>query len=670
MILLKFSMSKIDFTSRRIQNKIPRLPLEGNIDLTYRCNNNCRHCWVFAANTDEERRRELSTAEWFGLIDQARAMGARAWTVSGGEPMLREDFEEILGYISRKSSSCSINTNGTLITPAIVRLLKKDCDILVSVYGATAEVHDHITRNPGSFAATIRGISYLKEAGVRYMVQLVPMRDNFSQWHEMKRLAKSLCPVWRMGAACLILSASGDEVKNDEIRVQRLTPAQIIDLNPPNIPYEERQIKDSPGNDRVDSRKYSHCLSQRNAFHVDPTGSLSFCCFIKEERLRYDLKKGSFAEGWETFIPALAGEDQNCLVFDKKCLTCELQDDCQKCPALSYLEHRNSALPSDYLCQLTKEGQRYRRNWQARHQRYFQIAGITIEVNSEREILDNTFGPSLHPFAINVPGSDLVQLEYFFSLPEWNDKLLGRLVHEQEPWLIYNKGETWSYIGYKEDNNGKTIYQLAVFTDHYSHGRIFMDSDYRFQQGNLNSLAMFASDQVWLAQALLPRKAFFVHSCGLVVDGNGMLFVGHSQTGKSTMAKLFADQAELLCDDRNILRYWPQQGWQVHGTWSHGELPRVSPASAPLKGIFFLEQSRENVLIPIGDPMEIRKRLIPCLPRPFVDVNWWENIWLLVSQIAAEIPAFIVRFDKSGTIVPVIKKLNSARVSEQARFGK
>jgi len=636
-----------------------RLPLEGSIDLTYRCNNNCRHCWVVAANTDEERSKELNTEEWFAIIDQARALGSREWSISGGEPMLREDFEVLFSYITRKTSYCSLNTNGTLITPSIAKLLKKDGNLLVSVYGANAQVHDQITRNPGSFHATMRGISYLKEAGARFMVQLVPMRGNFLQWQEMISLAQSLCPDWRLGAAYLILSASGDEAKNEEIRAQRLKPAQIINFDPPNIPFGERKKRDFECNNKSDQRKYSYCLSGRNSFHIDPTGSLSFCCFIKEERLRYDLKKGSFAEGWDTFLPALSGEDQNCVVFDQTCQTCDLQNECQKCPAQSYLEHRDATAPSSYLCEFTKEKQKYRQYWKGRHQRYFQVAGITIEVNSEREFTDHTFGPALVPFAINEPGSDVIQLEYFFSMPEWNEKSLGKLRYEQLPWLIYNKGETWIYLGYSKNNNIKRFHQMAVFTNDYAHGRLFFNSDFRFKRGNLNSVAMFPTDQVWLAQALLSRQAFYVHSCGLIVDGNGLLFVGHSQTGKSTIAKLFANQAELLCDDRNIVRYWPDQGWQVYGTWSHGELSEVSSAYAPLKGIFFLEKSNENTLVKNLDRMEIRKRLIPCLPRPFVDVRWWERIWPLVSNIAYKIPAYILRFDKSGAIVPLIRELNS-----------
>ena len=636
---------------------LPRLPLEGSIDLTYRCNNNCRHCWVVEPDTSDVRRSELSTGEWLDIINQARAMGTQEWAISGGEPLLRGDFVEIFSHISGKSSYCSLNTNGTLITPVIANLLKNTCSVMVSVYGADAEVNDQVTRNPGSFDATMAGISYLSEAGVRFLVQIVPMRDNFHQWDEMKALAQRLSPVWRMGASTLILSASGDQPRDEEIQAQRLAPAQLIGLDPPNIPYQERQEKDTASHSTGDRRTYSHCLSHSKAFHVDPTGSLGFCCYIREKHLRYDLKKGSFRQGWEAFLPGLAREEQKHVLFNQVCFTCELRNDCQKCPGVSFLEHRHAEAPSKYLCQVEKERHQFKRHWKTHHQRCFQIAGITIEVNSPQAIKKTTFSRSINVFAVDQPGDDVIQLEHFFSLPDWDEKSLGRLVHDQAPWLIYNKGEAWSYVGCVTQDNVRRIYRLAIFDDHYSRGRLFADSDLRFRKGNLNSLAMFPTDQVWLAQALLHRKAFYFHSCGLIVDGNGLLFIGHSRAGKTTVAKLFADRAEVLCDDRNIVRHWPGQGWCVYGTWSHGELSRVSPFSAPLKGMFFLEKARDNTMIPIENPMEIRKRLFPCLVRPLVNPQWWEEIWPLVSNIAAAIPAYVLRFDRSGAIVPLIREL-------------
>ena len=83
---------------------VPRLPLSGELDITYRCNNNCRHCWVRLAPGAAERNQELTFEEIRGIVDQARGLGAREWSISGGEPMIRTDFPEIFDYLTRKSN--------------------------------------------------------------------------------------------------------------------------------------------------------------------------------------------------------------------------------------------------------------------------------------------------------------------------------------------------------------------------------------------------------------------------------------------------------------------------------------------------------------------------------------------------------------------------------------
>lgn len=82
----------------------------------------------------------------------------------------------------------------------MAQLMRRKGGKMVALYGATAEVHDHITRTPGSFERTMRGFAYLKEAGAGFTVQLIPMRDNYHQWDEMQALAQSLSRYWRCGA--------------------------------------------------------------------------------------------------------------------------------------------------------------------------------------------------------------------------------------------------------------------------------------------------------------------------------------------------------------------------------------------------------------------------------------------------------------------------------------
>jgi hypothetical protein len=88
-----------------------------------------------------------------------------------------------------------------------------------------------------------------------------------------------------------------------------------------------------------------------------------------------------------------------------------------------------------------------------------------------------------------------------------------------------------------------------------------------------------------------------------------------------------------------------------------GDVPEVSPNSAPLHAIFFLEQSKENQIIPLTAKKEIFKRLVACLIKPFVTADWWDKTLDLIEQMAKEVPCYVMRFDKSGEIVGEIKRL-------------
>jgi MoaA/NifB/PqqE/SkfB family radical SAM enzyme len=216
--------------------------------------------------------------------------------ISGGEPMLRDDFIEIFDYITSKAASYSLNTNGSLITPEIAELMKRKGSKMIALYGATPEVSDHITRHPGSFEATMQGMNSLKEAGASFIVQIIPMRDNYHQLDEMINLAKSLSSHWRIGVSWLYLSASRDFAKNLEISGQRLEPSCVIDLDKPDIAFEEKDFEEGhhhfqSGND---DRLFASCIANKHRFNVDPYGKMTFCSFVKDPALRYDLRSGSF----------------------------------------------------------------------------------------------------------------------------------------------------------------------------------------------------------------------------------------------------------------------------------------------------------------------------------------------------------------------------------------
>jgi MoaA/NifB/PqqE/SkfB family radical SAM enzyme len=653
---------------RRTIDKLPRLPLEGSIDLTYRCNNTCRHCWLWEPDTPEVARRELTFDEIKGIVDEARSMGCRRWSISGGEPMLRPDFPEIFDYITTKAVGYTLNTNGTLITPEIAALMRRKGSKLVALYGATAAVHDHITRNPGSFEATMEGFARLKGAGAGFTVQLIPMRANWHQFAQMEELATSLSPHHRVGAPWLFKSACGDARRNAEIERERLDPTDIVDLDKPDLAYEEREAALAAAEANVtaasvdDDRLYAACIEGRRDFHIDPYGGMTFCSFIKDPELRYDLRKGTVAEAWEEFIPALADKVRGGSEYLEGCAACDLRDDCRWCDVYGYLEHGRHGARVEHLCAVARENREFKESWVRDHRRYYEIAGVTVQVESDLPFSDTTFDRKFASFAVDGPGDDTVVIRHHFGLPELNGQADSREVYRNPPWAISRHGDSWIYKGIAPDADDPTLHRVAVFSADHTRGELYNaeHNEKTWRDGGLGSLTMFPSDQILLARLLADRDGCYLHSGGLLIDGQGFLFVGHSDAGKSTTMELvlreLGERAEILCDDRNIVRRWPE-GFRVHGTWSHGDLPEVSSASAPLRAILFLEQSADNEIVPLTDRKLIWQRLLATLIRPMVTADWWHKEMDVLERIVDEVPCFTMRFDKSGAIVPELEQL-------------
>jgi len=648
------------FVARRKVERLPRIPLRGTLDLTYRCANDCRHCWLRLGPDAAERTSELSFDEIRRIVEEARSLGCREWAISGGEPMIRPDFAEIFSEITGKSSWYTLNTNGTLITPAIARLLKRKGTKLVALYGSTAAVHDAVTRNPGSFAALERGIAYLREAGAGFTVQIVPMKTNIADYDAMVRLAESWSPSWRVGGTWLYLSASGDARKNRDILAERLGPRRVVELDgtPAGGPGTagEATAPTCAAASAATGGLYAACLAGRRDFHIDPAGGMSFCSFVKDPALRLDLRAMSFAEAWEERLPRLAEAVPPSKAYAAGCGTCDLRADCKWCPVFAYLESRDHSARITELCAIARETRRVRTEWLGTHRRRFRVAGLSVDIEADLPIADDTFERKFDLFRSAANGPADIVLSHHFTLPDLDAFDLGREVFRQAPWAVYRKDSSWIYLMISPDPSDATVHRVMVFDDGHTRGRIYSPSDASFRAGGLDSLALLPSDQLVLARALPGFGGVFVHAAGVDVGGRGLVFTGPSEAGKSTIVKLIGDRGRVLCDDRVIVRKGAG-GFRVHGTWNHGEIRRVSPDSAPLRGIFFLRQAPINRIERVADPKAVLANFLPRLVRPLVSADWWERALELAGAIVRDVPFYDLSFDKSGAIVDVLEEL-------------
>src|SRR3984885_4525030 len=138
------------------------VPLSVHLDITYRCNERCVHCYL-----DHDDHGEMTTAEIKKLLGELAEAGVFLLTLSGGEIMVRKDFFEILEYARELMFVVKLKTNAILIGPREAdRIRDIGVDgIQVSIYSHRPEVHDAVTKVAGSFKGPLRPTRTLKPAG-------------------------------------------------------------------------------------------------------------------------------------------------------------------------------------------------------------------------------------------------------------------------------------------------------------------------------------------------------------------------------------------------------------------------------------------------------------------------------------------------------------------------
>ena len=159
-------------------------------ELTYACNLACVHCLSSSGRRDP---RELTPSEARAVVDELAAMQVFYVNIGGGEPMLRPDFFDLVGYAVDRGVGVKFSTNGTRITPERARQLAamEYLDVQVSIDGATAATNDAVRGN-GSFAAARRAMDNLAAAGFgAFKVSVVVTRHNVPELDALAALADS-----------------------------------------------------------------------------------------------------------------------------------------------------------------------------------------------------------------------------------------------------------------------------------------------------------------------------------------------------------------------------------------------------------------------------------------------------------------------------------------------
>jgi len=304
------------------------IPLSVQLDLTYRCNERCIHCYL-----DHDDHGEMNTAEIKGLLDQMADAGVFFLTISGGEIMMRKDFFEILEHAHARTFSIKLKTNGVLIRKKEaerIRALGVE-SVQISVYSHRAEVHDAITKMPGSFRQTIEAVRLLRTVGLHVTMANVLMVQNAQDYPGVRALANEL------GAQCTLDPTITPMMDGDrsilELNVDKAALREVF-RDGALVGNVEEFCAPPQGVDE-DALDMLPCSAGHTACYVSPYGDVYPC--VQFPLPSGNVRRTKFVDIWRD-SPQLKEVRSITLRDMPSCSQCTHGATCTRCPGLAYLE--------------------------------------------------------------------------------------------------------------------------------------------------------------------------------------------------------------------------------------------------------------------------------------------------------------------------------------------
>lgn len=186
----------------------PAAPYRMDLALTYRCNNDCAHCY----NARPRHFPELSTADWISILDRIWAVGIPHVVFTGGEPTLRDDLPDLIRHAENTGLITGLNTNGRrlLDRPYLDLLVSSGLDhVQITLESHSATIHDKMVNLHGAWAQTVRGIQNALETPLYVMTNTTMLADNAPFLEETLNFLADL-GVPTIGLNALIHSGRGE----------------------------------------------------------------------------------------------------------------------------------------------------------------------------------------------------------------------------------------------------------------------------------------------------------------------------------------------------------------------------------------------------------------------------------------------------------------------------
>ncbi len=338
-------------------------PLNVHLDLTYRCNERCVHCYL-----DHEDHGELTTAEILRVLEELAAAGVLTLTFSGGEIFLRPDLFEILGTARALHFDMVLKTNALLVTAERAARLRElgVRGIQISVYSSDPAVHDAITKIPGSLERTLAAVPLLVAQGLKVKLACPLMRENLPAYRGVMAVAEKLGVTYTFDPTITPMMDGSKGPLAHRVPISALLPVlQDPVLNacsqrpaaepagPPPAGQALPVLRSAVSSGR-ESAAYEDipCSAGHNSCYISPYGDVLPCVQLAQPA--GNLRRKTFSEIWYG-APSL---EQLRAVRESQlpvCSRCEIRKYCERCPGLALMEGGDVRGAYERACEMAEQ---------------------------------------------------------------------------------------------------------------------------------------------------------------------------------------------------------------------------------------------------------------------------------------------------------------------------
>lgn len=336
-------------------------PLAGNFELTARCNFNCKMCYVHMSEEEQRQRgNELTADQWLAIAEEARSQGMLFLLLTGGEPLIRQDFRYLLSELKKMGLLVSVNSNASLIDRDMLDFLRHEPPfrINITLYGGDNGTYERLCGN-AAYDRVVGNIRALKELGIDVKMNVSLTQYNAPDMERMYAIAKELGTPMQLATYMFppIRKSEGMVGQNDRFTAAeaaqyavkwdklRFTPEEFAHRVEAircglSLPQEE-VCEGTPG-------EGVSCRAGRSAFWINWLGDMTPCGMMTEPKL--SVQELGFSEAWRQTKAATEA-----IRLPAECSVCRNKHMCHACAAMCVTETGRFDIKPAYLCEMAQE---------------------------------------------------------------------------------------------------------------------------------------------------------------------------------------------------------------------------------------------------------------------------------------------------------------------------